>query len=153
MKLGIESIRVAVDPQAWFWKFKEAWDSKTIYYSGGWEDEDEYLKDYRGVDYSKDNIFTRENHNPRSRNRYVFSVGAPYRKEVSPDDSLGTYRYVSFVVNPDSTISIDRNEYYASAVNINGHSLAELEEEKIPLMRILPDPTKLDVYNGVGMKY
>jgi hypothetical protein len=84
----------------------------------------------------------------------LWTVGAPYRKEVSVDDMLGTYQRLTFRIKEDTTLILV-DSHYAEAVAIDGpHGqvpLIALDRKK--LMEEFPNPAELSIYNDIGMQY
>ena len=115
-------------------------------------DEEEQLQTpkepYQGPDYSEDNIVVDSG--------WIF-VGAPYRKEVSPDDSLGTWQSTGFRTVNGVLQNHPQNHHYANIVTIqgpNGHvSLADLEGQNV--QKLFPNPADLinGIYNEIGLQY
>ncbi len=146
----------------WYTKFMEIWKAQILLYDHNTatdldpEDDYEDLKDYTGIDYSVDNQWVQDS--------WCY-IGAPYRKEVSPNDSLGTYQNIAFRIREDGTIEMhptQRHEHYVGCTEICGFSLTELVKSNVSLSHDLyGDNNQLrkveevanDVYCEIGLMY
>jgi len=94
--------------------FKSAWRSETINYKLKSIFSNTY--DYNGVDFSVDNRWYDAVND-------CFYCGSPYRKEVCPEDSLGTYQKVYFRLQHGVIIEVGDWPLYldVSGFVVNGH--------------------------------
>jgi hypothetical protein len=103
--------------------------------------------DYEGVDFSEDNMWVEDG---------WCWLGATYRKDVSVDDSFGTYQSVAFRFDEQGYLEShpDNNQMYLDAVFLCGSSLREILSKKINLqLKFSPGEVVKSVFNEIGLYY
>lgn len=101
-------------------EFTESWNQLTVYfdpenYTGQLPIDPEWDLEYRGIEFSVVNEWYDE-----ELDRFYF--GAPYRKEVSPEDMLGSYQRGWFRIDDNGVVIENCGHYSKFAVSFSDRS-------------------------------
>jgi hypothetical protein len=140
----------------WQHQFKKAWQAKTILWDPNHPANPDYANDeevdpeWAGkTDFSVVNMWVEE-----VGNDATYRFGAPYRKEISPDDILGSYQGQSFVM-VDGIVTVVKDGYNTGGFNATVGELWRPLKVGLDVYELFPNPEEAveAFYHETGLQY